>query len=101
MLPPIITRQAGRPKHNRIKGHDEHDNDKFEKRNQKRCNKCGGFGHNIRTCQGGPIASKNRSGGELEVAMLQVVEMLEMVQVLEVAGQEVKMSLKCPSKGMF
>ena len=62
MLPPIVTRQAGRPKHNIIKGYDEKDKDNSKKRNQKKCNKCGGYGHNVRTCRYGPIASKRRRG---------------------------------------
>jgi len=60
VLPPILTRTPGRPKHGRYKGADELETG--PSRNQKKCGKCGGFGHNSRTCQGGPIAVR-RGGG--------------------------------------
>lgn len=57
VLPPIPTRLPGRPKSNRIKGVDERE----EIKNQKRYGKCKCFGHNTRTCKGGPVAPKKQT----------------------------------------
>jgi len=62
VLPPIINRTAGRPRNNRIRGEEE--KDPSVQRNQKKCGRCGYFGHNSRSCQGGPVASKGRGKGK-------------------------------------
>ncbi|KAF6134702.1 hypothetical protein GIB67_002103 [Kingdonia uniflora] len=48
--PPPLVRGPGRPRKVRIKGVDEGGG------SQKRCSKCGGFGHNKKTCKGVPAA---------------------------------------------
>lgn len=60
--PPIVTRAPGRPRRNRIKGHDEKNIPAYDKKGVKRCGKCSGFGHNSRGCQGGPTAREIRQG---------------------------------------
>ncbi|KAF6135678.1 hypothetical protein GIB67_028249 [Kingdonia uniflora] len=52
-LPPLLVRGAGRPRKQRILDPDE------EKR-QKRCGKCGGYGHNKKTCKGAPATPRPR-----------------------------------------
>ncbi|KAL6519612.1 hypothetical protein OROMI_032888 [Orobanche minor] len=52
-----IPHQNDWPK-NRIKGHDEKNIPDFDKRGVKRCGKCAAFGHNSRTCLGGPTRNQ-------------------------------------------
>lgn len=65
MLPPVVTRAAGRPRKCRIKGHDELNGTDYYKKSAKRCGRCNAFGHNARTCQGGPTARQARDGGNV------------------------------------
>lgn len=58
--PPVLTRSAGRPKNSRYKGADEVEN--HEKQNAHQCGKCGAFGHNKRSCQGGPVRGGRPKG---------------------------------------
>ncbi|PIA60523.1 hypothetical protein AQUCO_00300191v1 [Aquilegia coerulea] len=53
VFPPIRERQPGRPKVNRIRSAQE-DPD----RRTVKCSSCGGFGHNKKGCQGGPVGEK-------------------------------------------
>lgn len=62
VYPPVPSRLPGRPKSKRYKGHDE----KEEKKNQRKCAKCGAFGHNSRTCKGGPVAANKPPSKERE-----------------------------------
>ncbi|KAF6157657.1 hypothetical protein GIB67_037230, partial [Kingdonia uniflora] len=52
-LPPPLVRGAGRPRKQRIPDSDE-------EIRQKRCRKCGGYGHNKKTCKGAPATSRPR-----------------------------------------
>lgn len=61
-MPPVFSRLPGRPKSKRIKGIDE----KQEKTNQKKCGKCQSFGHNARTCKGGPVALKKKKCADVQ-----------------------------------
>ncbi|KAF6150253.1 hypothetical protein GIB67_017153 [Kingdonia uniflora] len=54
-LPPPLVRGVGRPRKQRIPDPDG------EKR-QKRCGKCGGYGHNKKTCKGITSNTKAKSG---------------------------------------
>ncbi|KAF6145146.1 hypothetical protein GIB67_020337, partial [Kingdonia uniflora] len=53
LLPPPLVRGAGRPRKQRIPYQDE------EKR-QKRCRKCGSYGHNKKNCKGAPAIPRPR-----------------------------------------
>lgn len=50
IYPPIVKRKLGRPKLNRRRGQDEGPDGTRKRKNSYMCHKCGGFGHNISTC---------------------------------------------------
>lgn len=50
IYPPIVKRKPGRPKLNRRRGQDEGPDGTRKRKNSYMCHKCGGFGHNISTC---------------------------------------------------
>ncbi|KAF6135060.1 hypothetical protein GIB67_014109 [Kingdonia uniflora] len=56
--PPLLVRGSGRPRKVRIKGTDEGGG------SQKRCGKCGGYGHNKKTCEGLPVADYTSAWGK-------------------------------------
>ena len=59
VLPPPVYRPPGRPRKNKFKASDEIN---AEKRNCKRCSKCGTLGHNKATCKGAPAPKATKKG---------------------------------------
>ncbi|CAI9109011.1 OLC1v1008740C1 [Oldenlandia corymbosa var. corymbosa] len=59
-LPPVLRRRVGRPKKARKRGKDE-----LKRSSTIKCSRCKGFGHNKRSCAGGPVRARNARRGDL------------------------------------
>ncbi|KAL2924602.1 50S ribosomal protein L32 [Bienertia sinuspersici] len=67
VLPPAMKRGVGRPCRNRRR--EEGEDAKGKRANTVKCANCGHFGHNMRTCKGGPTAKDLQSIDQLMVTL--------------------------------
>ncbi|KAL5720221.1 hypothetical protein ACHQM5_012904 [Ranunculus cassubicifolius] len=61
VLPPFVRRAPGRPRVRRRRGDDEEVANGRQSQNQ--CSRCGIYGHNVRSCQGGVVGGNVRVRG--------------------------------------
>ncbi|KAL6574684.1 hypothetical protein OROMI_011969 [Orobanche minor] len=63
VLPPMLSRNPGRPRTSRKKGAGESEKGSNKRKYNITCSTCGTSGHNQRVCKEGPTAAERRARG--------------------------------------